>query len=172
MLQQPIVQSRILFVTDTSFVSLTYHSRHNTLETIQYTSIKCPTMARNAETKTWSDKTNKKKEHNDVGEIVNRIVRQPLRNFKQFVYVINVLCKMKRSACICAKRKGGGVLVPFQNCPVFPFSNNFSLFVPYLKYLLTSRIALTPSPHQQHPPSKKLIEVSLFPPCLKLDYVP
>ena len=73
MLQQPIVQSRILFVTDTSFVSLTHHSRHNTLETIQYTSIKCPTMARNAETKTWSDKTNKKK-HNDAGEIVNRIV--------------------------------------------------------------------------------------------------
>lgn len=35
-----------------------------------------------------------KKKQNVVGEIVNRIVLWPLRNFKQFVYVINVLCNL------------------------------------------------------------------------------
>lgn len=47
-------------------------------------------MAQNAET--TSDKT--KKKQNVVGEIVHRIVMWPLHNFKQFVYVINVLFKL------------------------------------------------------------------------------
>ena len=43
-----------------------------------------------------------------------------------------------------------GVLEPFQNCPVFAFSQSFSLFIPCLTYLLTNL------PHNQHSPSKKI----------------
>ena len=41
------------------------------------------------------------------------------------------------------------VLVPFQNCPMFPCSHTFSLFAPLLIYLLTTY------KHPQFPPAKK-----------------
>ena len=43
----------------------------------------------------------------------------------------------------------GGVLGPFQNCPMFPCSHTFSLFVPLLINLLTTYY------RPQFPPAKK-----------------
>ena len=47
------------------------------------------------------------------------------------------------------RRSPRGVLVPFQNCSVFPCSHSFSLFHLRLTYLPTK------SPHHQKSPSKK-----------------
>ena len=44
----------------------------------------------------------------------------------------------------------GGVLGPFQNCPMFPCSHTFSLFVPLLINLLTTYY------RPQFPPAKKI----------------